>query len=118
MAYYVNNVKQLLALMKRLQGERSSTEFAAELGISKQYLSDIYNGRREPGESVLSALDLTRTVTYAAAAGSPLMSVLPPKKEKEQASEKPSEPVPREPQRERKRKFGLWKSARARKFHP
>ena len=111
MAYHVTNVKELLALMKRLQGERSSTEFAAELGISKQYLSDIYNGRREPGESVLNALDLTRTVTYAAAACSPLMSVLP----KEQASEKSPEEKPQSPRPERRR---FWKSARARKFRP
>jgi transcriptional regulator with XRE-family HTH domain len=112
MAYHVTNVKELLALMKRLQGERSSTEFAADLGISKQYLSDIYNGRREPGESVLNALDLTRTVTYAAAASSPLMSVLP----EEKASDKLAEERPAAPQRPERKRF--WKSARARKFHP
>jgi len=110
MAYQVSNVKQLLTLMKRLQGERSSTQFATELGISKQYLSDIYNGRREPGESVLNALDLTRTVTFAAAASSPLMSVLPEEKAREELAEQ----KPQRPQR----KPRFWKSARAGKFRP
>ena len=72
MAYLVKDVKELLALMKRLQGERSSSAFATDLGISKQYLTDIYKGRREPGNSVLRALDVTRNVTYVARAESAL----------------------------------------------
>src|ERR1043166_3200732 len=42
MAYKALTVEELLALMKKIQGEKTNTEFAADLGISKQYLSDLY----------------------------------------------------------------------------
>ena len=41
MAYKALTVEELLALMKKIQGEKTNTEFAADLGISKQYLGDI-----------------------------------------------------------------------------
>ncbi len=66
MPYKAMNVQELLSLMKRLQGDREGREFAQELGISESYLSDIYNRRREPGPSVLSALCLTRRTLYTA----------------------------------------------------
>ena len=39
---------------------------AKQLGISSQYLSDILNGRREPGEKVLAALGIKRADLYEA----------------------------------------------------
>jgi transcriptional regulator with XRE-family HTH domain len=108
MAYLVKNVKELLGLMKRLQGERSSTEFASELGISKQYLTDIYKGRREPGDSVLRALDVARNVTYVAPASSPLFQTV--RKEELQKDEKQNEPG--------KQRAPEPKAARPRKFRP
>jgi hypothetical protein len=56
MAYKVLSVQELLNLMKKIQGEKSNTEFAGELGISKQYLCDIYNGRKTPSDTVSTAL--------------------------------------------------------------
>ena len=50
--------------MRKRQGERTAKEFAEELGISPQYLSDIYCGNRELGPAVLEALKLQRNVIY------------------------------------------------------
>src|ERR1700745_1298395 len=62
MAYKALTVEQLLGLMKKIQGEKTNTEFAADLGISKQYLSDMYNGRKVPSENVSAALGFTQKV--------------------------------------------------------
>jgi Helix-turn-helix len=56
MAYKALTVNELLDLMKRIQGEKTNTEFAAEIGISKQYLTDIYNGRKVPSDTVSAAM--------------------------------------------------------------
>jgi Helix-turn-helix len=56
MAYKALTVEELLQLMKKIQGEKTNTEFAAEIGISKQYLTDIYNGRKVPSDTVSAAL--------------------------------------------------------------
>src|SRR5215469_2286646 len=55
MAYKALTVEELLALMKKIQGEKTNTEFAADLGISKQYLTDLYSGRKIPSDAVSSA---------------------------------------------------------------
>jgi len=56
MAYKALTVQELLELMKKIQGEKTNTQFAAEIGISKQYLTDIYNGRKTPSDTVSAAL--------------------------------------------------------------
>jgi transcriptional regulator with XRE-family HTH domain len=56
----------VIEILKKRQGKRPASELADELGISKSYLSEIYSGRREPGETVLSTLGLQRTVIYEA----------------------------------------------------
>lgn len=58
------NREQVIALMKSRQGERTAKEFAEELGISTPYLSDVYSGRRDPGESILSRLNLRMVKMY------------------------------------------------------
>ena len=64
MAYKATTVEELLQIMRRVQGEKTNTAFAKELGISKQYLTDIYNGRKEPGDSVSTALGFQRSTAY------------------------------------------------------
>jgi hypothetical protein len=59
MAYKALTVEELLGLMKKIQGEKTNTQFAAEIGISKQYLTDIYNGRKVPSDTVSAALGYT-----------------------------------------------------------
>jgi predicted transcriptional regulator len=39
-------------------------EYAATHGISASYLSDVLNGRREPGEKLLAAKGMKRAVYY------------------------------------------------------
>ena len=53
-----------IAIMKRIQGEKTLTKFAAELDMSKQYLSNVYNRHKEPSERLLEKLGLTRQTTY------------------------------------------------------
>ena len=55
---------QVIELLKKRQGNRPARELADELGISAVYLSHIYNGKREPGPSVLAKLGLEREVIY------------------------------------------------------
>ncbi len=62
MAYKALTVEELLGLMKKIQGEKTNTEFAAEIGISKQYLTDIYNGRKVPSDTVSEAVGYTPRV--------------------------------------------------------
>ena len=42
----------------------SQKAFAARLGISEQYLTDVLKRRREPGEKILKPLGFRRIVTY------------------------------------------------------
>jgi len=71
MAYKANTIEELLEIMKRVQGGKTLTEFAADLGISKQYLSNVYNRHKEPSERLLGKLGFTRQTAYvrSAAAG-------------------------------------------------
>jgi hypothetical protein len=62
MAYKALTVEELLGLMKKIQGEKTNTQFAAEIGISKQYLSDIYKGRKVPSDTVSAAVGYTPRV--------------------------------------------------------
>jgi hypothetical protein len=62
MAYKALTVEELLGLMKKIQGEKTNTQFAAEIGMSKQYLTDIYNGRKVPSDTVSAALGYTPRV--------------------------------------------------------
>lgn len=64
MAYKATTIEELLAIMKRIQGEKTLTEFAAELDMSKQYLSNVYNRHKEPSERLLEKLGFTRQTAY------------------------------------------------------
>lgn len=54
----------ILILKRRVNNVGSQKKIAKELGISAQYLGDILQARREPGEKVLKALRLKRVVLY------------------------------------------------------
>ncbi len=64
MAYKATTVEDLLAIMKHIQGEKTLTQFASELDLSKQYLSNVYNRHKEPSERLLDKLGFTRQTTY------------------------------------------------------
>jgi transcriptional regulator with XRE-family HTH domain len=52
-----------LQMLRERQGGRSLRAFAREIGVSPMYLSDLYHGRREPGPTILSYLQLEKVVT-------------------------------------------------------
>ncbi|MDR3562803.1 MAG: hypothetical protein P4N59_15385 [Negativicutes bacterium] len=58
------NLEQFLEFLKKQQGDQTAHQFASRLGISPQYLSDVYNGRRPPGESITAALQVEKSVVY------------------------------------------------------
>jgi transcriptional regulator with XRE-family HTH domain len=60
--------EEVVEFMREQQGDRMSKEYAAELGIHESYLSNIYRGKADPGESVLYALGLRKLVLYTKAA--------------------------------------------------
>ena len=64
MAYKATTIEDLLAIMKRVQGEKTLTEFAEELDLSKQYLSNVFNRHKEPSERLLEKLGFTRQTAY------------------------------------------------------
>lgn len=86
MAYKANTIEELLAIMKRVQGEKSLTEFAAELDMSKQYVSNVYNRHKEPSERLLEKLGFTRQTAYVPAPAARL-----PEKQKEPEKRKEKE---------------------------
>ena len=48
--------------LRKAQGNRSLRKFADEIHCSAAYLSDIYNGRRNPGPTILEYLGLRKIV--------------------------------------------------------
>ena len=64
MAYKATTIEDLLAIMKRIQGEKTLTQFAGELDLSKQYLSNVYNRHKEPSQRLLDKLGFARQTTY------------------------------------------------------
>lgn len=50
----------VLEKLRKRQGKKTLRDFAKELGISYQYLSDVYIGRRGLGKTVLTQLRLVK----------------------------------------------------------
>lgn len=53
-----------LLLKTRVAATGGQTQFARETGVNRSVLSDVLNGRRDLGTSLLEALGLERTVVY------------------------------------------------------
>jgi transcriptional regulator with XRE-family HTH domain len=47
-------------LREAIERAGSQQAYAAQIGVSNSYLSDVVNGRRLPGESILRPLGLTK----------------------------------------------------------
>ncbi len=52
-------------LRQRCREAGGQRAWAAANGVSEQYVSDVLNARREPGETMLRALGLRKVVRYA-----------------------------------------------------
>ena len=58
------NQDQVIQLLRKRQGDRTAKELAEELGISEQYLSDVFQKRRDIGPALCEGLGLEREVTF------------------------------------------------------
>ena len=57
-------VDEVIAMLRKEQGAQSLRQYAAQLGITPGYLSDLYKGNRTPGQTILSQFGLAKkTVT-------------------------------------------------------
>lgn len=54
----------VVSILRKKQGKRTNRAFAAELGISAQFLGDIYDNRRTPGDKILLPLGLKSRMIY------------------------------------------------------
>lgn len=59
------DLDEFLEFLKEKQGDQSDRQFAISLGVSPAYLSLVYNGLRDPGESITSALNVERSTVYS-----------------------------------------------------
>ena len=50
----------MIQILQRKQADQSLRSFAAEIGCSPSYLSDVYLGRREPGPKIAAFLGLQK----------------------------------------------------------
>ena len=55
-----DNVKELL---QQIRGKRSVTQFASDLGFSKQYVSNVLCGNKEPSDLLLHRAGIQKKVT-------------------------------------------------------
>ncbi len=54
---------EFVALLRE-QAKPNASAYAQRIGIHQSYLSDVLNGRRDPGKSILKALGYERVVLY------------------------------------------------------
>lgn len=63
-ARYTNTCHVILALNVIVRMHGSQKKAAAELGVSPQYLNDVLQLKREPGDKILRPLGLKRRLVY------------------------------------------------------
>lgn len=56
--------EQVIRLLREMKGSSSQTDLARRLNVSPMYVSDLLNGKRDPGEKVLVKLGLERVIRY------------------------------------------------------
>jgi len=59
---------QIVVLLEKKKGDSTWKELAKTIGCSTAYLSDVINGRREPGPRILSYLGLEKSYRKVTAA--------------------------------------------------
>ena len=52
--------EDVIAMMRKAIGKGTAKDYAEQLGVSQQYLSDVLRGRRQPGPTILERLGLTQ----------------------------------------------------------
>lgn len=61
-SYYTR--EEVVKLIRQRMGTNTQEEFAAQVGISYQLLSNILIGSRSPGQKILKFLKLVKEVSY------------------------------------------------------
>lgn len=64
MAKQFMTADEVIALLKRKQGDRTNLAFAAEIGVTSTHLGEIYKGTRNIGGKVSKALGLETHTLY------------------------------------------------------
>ena len=55
------NREQVVALLRKARGrDEELRSFASRVGVTPQYISDIWQGRRDPGKRILKFLGLAK----------------------------------------------------------
>ena len=52
---------EVVSLIFAKRGDQSLRQYAVTLGVSAMYLSDVANGKREPGRKLLDPLGIRKT---------------------------------------------------------
>jgi hypothetical protein len=63
-AFKMTKESLIKLLHKKAERQESWTRLAESLGITPQYLQDIKDGRREPGDKLLRGLGMIKVITY------------------------------------------------------
>jgi predicted transcriptional regulator len=50
----------IVAMLRKKQGESTQRELAEQIGVSQAYLSDVFLGRRDPGPAILQYLGIEK----------------------------------------------------------
>lgn len=59
------DIDEFIDYLKRKAAEQGTQrQYAESLGVSEAYLSDVLNGRREPGQKLLDAVGFERVALY------------------------------------------------------
>lgn len=53
---------QVVEMLRKKQGTRLVSKFAADIGVTEAYVYDIYRNRRDPGPAILSVLGMEKVV--------------------------------------------------------
>jgi hypothetical protein len=67
MAKQFMTADEVIALLKKKQGDRTNLAFAAELGVTSTHLGEIYKGSRNIGHKVSAKLGLKAHTFYGKA---------------------------------------------------
>lgn len=57
-------LEQFRTLIQKLADKEGQNVLARRLGVSNAYVSDIVNGRRDPGQKILEGLGYRRVISY------------------------------------------------------
>jgi len=60
----MTKVELILLIKDKAREAGDQKTLAAEWNVSEAYLSDVINGRKEPGEKILTPLGVKQVVTY------------------------------------------------------